>query len=271
MEGSQPLAVGEIVSAAFDLYKRQATHLWTIVAIIIVPVEAIVVVLERIILSSGITYARDGTIYTTDSGALLTLVVVVLGFIAAVVTVGALSKALLDAYTGHPTDWRHSVRFASDRLGALILLAILTGLLLAVGYVLFIIPGIYLTVCWLCAVPVLMFEGIGNWGALERSRELIKGHWWTTFGAVLVGLLCIIGLSIVLGIIFAGISNSGHVSVILVISGISRIISAIITYPIVAAVSAVTYVELRARKEHVAAGDLVGAGEPQPITGAPIS
>jgi hypothetical protein len=218
--GNPSLRVGEIISSAFDLYRRQATQLWTIVAII------------------------------------------VFGFLAAIVTVGALSKCLLDAYTGHPTDWRHSVRFAADRLGPLAWLAILSGVLLTIAYVLIVIPGIYLTVCWLVAVPVLMFEGLGGFGALRRSRELVRGHWWTIFGAVLVGIVSIIAVSIVLGLILGGIANSGHISVILVVSGLGRIVAAVVTYPIVAAISAVVYIELRRRNEGVAPESLVGAGEP---------
>jgi hypothetical protein len=259
---AEPLGVGGIVSAAFDLYRSQATKLWTIVAFIIVPVEAVVVILERIVLSGGISIARDGTIYTTDSTAVLLLAVIVFGFLAAIVTVGALSKCLLDAYTGHPSDWRHSLRFAGERIGSLAWLAVLSGVLLAIAYVLVVIPGIYLTVSWLVAVPVLMFEGIGGYAALRRSHELVKGRWWATFGALLVAIVCIVALSIVVGLILGGIASSNHISVILVVGGVSRIVSAIVTYPIVAAISAVIYVDLRRRKEHVSPEQLIGAGEP---------
>ena len=44
----------------------------------------------------------------------------------------------------------------------------------------------------------------------------------------------------------------------------TRVIGAILTYPIVAAVAAVIYVDLRGRKENVGAHDLTGAGEPPP-------
>ena len=86
-----------------------------------------------------------------------------------------MSKCLLDAYTGHPTDWRHSLQFAASRIGPLLWLAILAEVLLTIAFILLVIPGIYLLVCWTLALPVLMFEGIGGYGALRRSRELIGG------------------------------------------------------------------------------------------------
>jgi hypothetical protein len=260
--GPEPLSVSGVLAAAFDLYRSQATTLWTIVAIIVVPVQAVVVIVERIVLSSGTTFAVGGTIYTTDSTGLLTVIVVVGEFLATVVCIGALLKSLLDAYTSHPSGgWRHSLEFAWRRFGALVWLAILSGVLIAIGYILIVIPGIFLTVAWIAAVPVLMFEGTGGWPALRRSWELVKGRWWATFGALVGGIVCVVVLTLLVGLILDGIANSGHVSVILVIAGVGRIISAIITYPIVAALSAVIYIDLRGRKEHISAHDLIGAGE----------
>lgn len=256
------LQVGEIVSQAWNLYRGQAMNLWTIVAVIVIPVQALAVIIERLVLAGGHSFVFNGTIYTTDSTALVSLTVVVFSVLAGLVAVGAVSKCLLDAYTGHPTDWRHSLQFAASRIGPLLWLAIICEVLLTIAFILLVIPGIYLLVCWMLALPVLMFEGIGGYGALRRSRELISGYWWTAFGALLVGLIAIIVFYVVLGLILNAIANSSsHISVILVLGGISRIIAGIVTYPIFAAISAVIYIKLRASKEGVAAQDLVAAGE----------
>jgi hypothetical protein len=201
----------------------------------------------------------------------VSLVVVVLSVLAALVTVGAVSKCLLDAYSGHPTDWRHSLGFAANRLGPLLWLAILAEVLLAIAFILLVIPGIYLTVCWTLALPVLMFEGIGGYGALRRSRELISGHWWITFGALIVGIIAIVVFYVVLGVILNAIANSSsHISVILILGGISRIIAGIVTYPVLASISTVIYIKLRQSKEGVGASDLIGAGESQLASPTPF-
>jgi hypothetical protein len=270
--GGGQLQVGEIVSEAWNLYRAQAVNLWTLVAVIVIPVQALAVIIERLVLSGGRSFVFDGTIYTTDSTGLVSLVVVVFSVLAALVTVGAVSKCLLDAYTGHPTGWRHSVEFAASRLGPLLWLAIICEVLLTIAFILLVIPGIYLVVCWTLALPVLMFEGIGGYGALRRSRELIGGYWWTAFGALLVGIVAIVVFYVVIGLILNAIANSSsHISVILVLGGISRIIAGIVTYPILAAISTVIYIKLRASKENVAAGNLTGTGESQFPPVAPIS
>jgi hypothetical protein len=259
--GETPLGVGGILDRAFKLYREQATNLWTIAALIVVPAQVLVWVIVRASLGSG-SFASDGTVYTTSSTAVPELAIIVFGFLAAILSMGALSKCLLDAYTGQRTDWRHSLGYASERLGSLAWLAILTGVLLVVGYVLLIIPGIYLTVSWIVAVPVLMFEGIGGWGALKRSHDLVKGRWWATFGALLVGILLVIAVSVVVGLVLGAIASSNSINVVLTLSGVSRILSAIITYPVLAALSTVIYVDLRARKEGVQLHDVVHGGSP---------
>ncbi len=267
----RPLAVGEILSAAFDLYRKQAVTLWTIVAVVVIPAQALIVIIERVILSGGTSYAANGTIYTSDSTGLLFVVVIVISFLAVIVTMGALSKCMLDAYTGRPTSWRHSIQFAADRVGPLSWLALISGVLLAIAYVLLVIPGIFLTVSWIVAVPVLMFEGVSGFAALRRSYDLVQGRWFATFGALLLAIIGLVGISIVLGLILHGAASTNHISVILVVSGISRIIAAIVTYPIVAAISAVIYFDLRVRKEGASPHDLIGAGEPTFPPPTPVS
>ncbi len=251
MEGANAakrLGVGEILQGAFDVYRKQASNLWTIVALIVIPVQIAIFLIIKAALSGGTTFAANGTIYTSKSTAGPVLSVIILGFVSAIVCIGALSKNLLDSYTGHPTDWRHSLSYAWERFGSLLWLAVLTGVLVGIGFVLLVIPGVYLVVAWLVAVPALMFEGTGGFGALRRSRELVSGHWWMIFGALLAGLIIIIGISFAVSAIVGGIANSGSVNVILILGAISRIVSDIFTYPIVAAISAVAYVELRASK-----------------------
>jgi hypothetical protein len=268
--GAQPLTVGQTLSAAFDLYRQQATTLWTIVAVVVIPAQALIVIIERVILAGGTTQAINGTIYTTDSTGLLAIVVIVVTFLSVILTMGALSKCLLDSYTGHPSGWRHSVQFAADRVGPLAWLAIICGFFLVIGYILLIIPGIFLTVAWIVAVPAVMFEGSSAFGSLRRSYDLVKGRWWATFGALLLAIVCIVGISIVLGLLLGGIANSNSTSVILVLGGASRILAALVTYPLVAAVSAVIYIDLRVRKEHVSPHDLIGAGESSVPAGLPL-
>lgn len=68
----------------------------------------------------------------------------------------------------------------------LLLATILMTLLIFVGYVLLVLPGIYLSVAYLFALPLLVQERLGIVDALEASRKAITHRWFTVFGLLLV-------------------------------------------------------------------------------------
>lgn len=246
--GRGPVTVGSIINGSFDLYRRQARGAWAIVTLIVVPAQIIVWLLIRVSLSSN-AYARNGTIYTASSTALPTVAIALLGFLSAVLTIGALSRLLVEEYTGQPTTWQDSLGYASTHLVPLVALAIVSGILLTIGYILFVVPGIFLTVAWCAAFTILMYEGTGPMHALRRSWDLVKGHWWRTFGALLIGVVIVFGISFLVGLILGGAASSSSLDVVLVLSGISRAVAAILAYPLVAAIAVVLYVNLRSEKE----------------------
>lgn len=51
-------------------------------------------------------------------------------------------------------------------------------LLTMLGYVLLIIPGIYLSVAYLMSYSLMIDRNIGVWQALEASRKAITRHWF---------------------------------------------------------------------------------------------
>lgn len=66
-------------------------------------------------------------------------------------------------------------------LGSFLLISILSGLAVAGGALLFVLPGIWLTVAFAFATYVYLDEGKKGRQALARSAELVKGRWWETF------------------------------------------------------------------------------------------
>lgn len=258
--GLRPLGVGEVLDAGIKLYQRSFGALVRAVAIPVIPVE-----LLSILVSSsagddfGITESTDrfgNTTVDIDGGQLWlglsgTLVTLVLTLIAASLASGAACKLVAGTYLGEEPDWRGSLRFARSRLGALIGLSLLVGLLNAVGFLLLVVPGIYLYAAWIVVTPALLLEGKGVWPAMQRSRELVRGRWWPTAGVV---LLTTILTSVVIGVLTFGLqipfwsaddSSLGST----LASGAASIIASLLVMPFTAAVWIVLYVDLRVRKE----------------------
>lgn len=89
-------------------------------------------------------------------------------------------------------------------------IAFLTLLIVIGGTILFIIPGIYLSVVLTYGQMILIDKGIRGTSAISASRQLIRGRWWDTFFnlsiggfafAMLTWLIMGVGV-IIIGIIF---------------------------------------------------------------------
>jgi len=79
-------------------------------------------------------------------------------------------------------------------------ISLLTQVLIAIGLIALIIPGIYLAVGYLFAIQMGIFGGLDPWSAMEWSRKLITRNWWRFFGLLLV--LVVLNA---LGLLLAGI------------------------------------------------------------------
>jgi serine/threonine protein kinase len=71
----------------------------------------------------------------------------------------------------------------------LFLAGLLTSLLTVLGFFCFVLPGIYLLVAWMFAVPLLADKGLNFWPAMELSRRTINKHWFKLLGLLLTLLL----------------------------------------------------------------------------------
>ncbi len=73
-------------------------------------------------------------------------------------------------------------------------------ILTAIGFVLLVIPGIYLAVAYSFSVLMAIFGGFDFWTAMEESRKLITIKWWKFFLFTLVLIAINIGGAIFLGL-----------------------------------------------------------------------
>ncbi len=136
-------------------------------------------------------------------------------------------------------------------LGQLILVGIVAGIGIVVGFILIIVPGLILITIWSVAAPVVVLEHPGVFAALRRSRELVRGNGWQVFGVILV-LYILVG---VVSIIIEGAAESAGSGAGIVV----RVIVGVLTAPLSALAASVLYFELRGAP---AAGGAPGVGGP---------
>ena len=129
---------------------------------------------------------------------------------------------------------------------------IVLSITLGIGFVLFILPGVFLSVKWSVAFAAIVSERAGPFSAIGRSWELTRGHWWRTFGTLLVlGLLSLVlYLAIVAGLGSAIATNQdmSEVTYATLTVALTIVLFAIL-YPLIAAIISVMYYDLRVRNE----------------------
>lgn len=88
-----------------------------------------------------------------------------------------------------------------DKVWPLMLAYIVMVVLVLAGLVLLVIPGIYLSVAYFFALPLVADKGLSFWQALETSRKAVTKHWFRMFGlmwllVILNGLAAVLTLGI---------------------------------------------------------------------------
>ncbi|HEY5273778.1 MAG TPA: hypothetical protein VIJ34_11160 [Acidimicrobiales bacterium] len=247
----RPLGVGEKIDLAIKICRSRYMTLVRIVAVVVIPCQVLALIIRLSTVQT--TPALVGTQRTADwasvAGSLVSeILVVVAGQLAS----AACLKSVSGAYLGGDASWKESLQFAWKRLGSLVWIAVMIYFLATLALILLVLPGIYFWCSWLVAMPVLLLEGTRGGAALKRSRELVKGRWWSTFGtyllsAILVGIAAAVFSAIVLAV--SGTSGADVDSRLVVASAAGVISGIFLTTPFIAAIVAVIYFDLRVRKE----------------------
>src|SRR5918997_1823503 len=180
MDGNlRPLGIGEILDAGIKLFTRHWRPLVLSVVGLVLPVQIISALLTASIAPEQFDFTTSETGVSDDEEAEFLVgqgIVVLLSFISVLLATAVCFKAVADAYLGVEPDWRRSLRFAVRRLGGLVGVGFLSGIVVLLGFVALIVPGIWLAVALSLAVPALLLERIGPVQALKRSFRLVRGR-----------------------------------------------------------------------------------------------
>jgi hypothetical protein len=155
------------------------------------------------------------------------------------------------------------------------------GVLILVGFFVFFLPGVYLSVVLSLFFVVKLVEGGDFATTLSRCLSLIKGKWWSTFGLIftmllLVGLL-LRGAGIVLGLVGMGLASAGllgglshtllNPTVLVAAFSVLSTLGILLIYPLLLLTIAFQYFNLVERREGVGLRALIQQlGQPAPAS-----
>jgi hypothetical protein len=72
-----------------------------------------------------------------------------------------------------------------------ILAGIMVGVATSIGFMLLVIPGIYLAVAYQMTMPLIADRRLGSWDAMEISRKALTKKWFKIFGTAVVAVVLV--------------------------------------------------------------------------------
>jgi Membrane domain of glycerophosphoryl diester phosphodiesterase len=239
-----PRGIGEILSAAFQLYRRSWRTLMAVAAMVVVPLTLLQYLIGHWVRSHG-QQLHDQVVVSTSFWAVASasLLAALVGLLLYQVLTGAITRTIATEVTGQDLGLEQSYRFGFARLGPILVVSILVGLATLLGLIVFIIPGIYIGVRLAVSIQALVIEGRRGTEAMRRSWDLVGGHWWHAAFTLLVAALL---TGVVNAVITAPFSAGAWF-----LQAVAAAIATTVTLPFGALVGVLLYLDLRARKERL--------------------
>ncbi len=219
---NEKLDVGTVLQRVLDVYKSQFGLLIPAALILFIPVA----ILNGLIAKGG--------------GVLAAILAGVLGVVATYWYQGMVVEATEDILDGRRDHTIGSLfSSVSPVLLPLIGAGILAGLAIGIGFLLIIVPGLFLLTIWAVLAPAIVAEKRGVFEAFGRSRELVRGHGWQVFGVIVVLFL----LQLVVGGVVQAIFRSASDS--FAVYSIADLVVRVFIAPLSALAAAVMFFELK--------------------------
>ena len=148
--------------------------------------------------------------------------------------------AIGEIYLGRSASVGQSLRAGTSMLLPIIGTSLLNFICVALGFVLLVIPGVYLMLSFLLLWQVMVLERRYGFAAMGRSRELMRGSLLRGFGITLAGGIIVSVVGGAIGLVVGHVPLLGPIG-----EGVAR--AAGVAYT--SAVAVVLYFDIRCRKE----------------------
>ena len=233
------LNIGKVLRETFSTYSANFVSFMVLGATVNVAVIAVFVY----VLGMNRTYV----VITADDSGPYVIYSVLSALVNTYVAAGVTYESIRHLNKS-PVGFGAMLSAAASLVLPVCLVSILMGILVVLGLMALIVPGIILTMMFMVAVPVVVAEREGPSDALGRSRQLTKGYRWQIFG----GYLLCIGIDVIVVVLHEFVFGESGPLVYFV----GEVVSAAVETVLFACFSAALYVNLRLIKEGVGTAQL---------------
>jgi hypothetical protein len=246
----RPLGVAEILDGAVRLVRRNARAVLTVS----VPFAFVRAGLGAL-LQYGAIESKDAVTIIGGGGLLLAAGL-------GLMLTGLLAPLFSSDLLGAPVSARDSLGRVGRSAWPLLGLGLIVIIAEGAGLAACLVGGVWLWGIWAVAGPALVLERTGVGAALGRSRRLVEGTFWRTWGiralgwamTTLLSLIVVVPAEVIAGLIkhgnpldtTHGVSQAGLFVTIL---AIGSLLSAALLDPVSSAIDVLLYTDLRMRRE----------------------
>lgn len=185
--------LGEILSDTFAFFRNEFKPFFNTFFKIVGPFLAVMVVsLVLYLYFAGNTFNLLLLDSSMDVANFTTIALLGLVYILSIVAVYTMSQSTVLHYIKSYSNGKGNTNFETirkevyDTFWSFIGLGIMVGLSCLVGFMLCIIPGIYLYVPLSLAFCILVFNRMNASDAYSYSFNLVKDEWWMTFATIFI-------------------------------------------------------------------------------------
>jgi hypothetical protein len=231
------LDTGRVFERIFKIYGEQFTLLIPAALVLFIPVA----IINGLVLASGEGWAF--------------LISALVALVATFWYQGMVVEAVRDIVDGRRDQTVGSLfSSVSPVIGTLIGAGLLAGLIVVIGLILIIVPGLIALTLLALVAPAVVIDRAGVTAALRRSRELVRDNAWRVFGVIVVLFLLQAVATGIVNAIVGGASDDSFVGY-----AIADLVVRVLLAPLSAIAATVMYIELRRVKGEPLVEDTTGA------------
>jgi hypothetical protein len=233
----RPRDIGGLFGDAFNAYVRNLGPFLAIGAAVVVPVQVVVSGLGLGQLSGGYESKSTGA----ELGVLLAENYLLVGPLITAMVI----HALLAVADGRRPQTGAAITSGLEAFRPVFVAVIIGAAGVILGFIAFILPGIWLAVRWYFAPQAVVVDGRRGVGALERSAELVSGAWWRVFGVVIFATIAVGIPGTLIQLPFNALADSADSSAV-ALAG--QVVASALTTPFEALLLTLLYFDLLARR-----------------------
>lgn len=230
--------IGAVISSSFRVLFRNLFSFLIAGVILSIPLGAVLIL-------AGI--AED-----PNTNLVLTVAAVIVGVLTYLLIIAALTYGTYQDLSGRKAGFGEIVGRALASLPLAIGVALLLWIILTIGFVALLVPGIFLMCMFYVALPLVVVERPGVMDSMRRSAELTKGNRWKIFVLLIVAYVVSMLLEFLVGfVIGVGGAIVGGAGLGNIVAALATIIAQVFSLTWGSVLVAMAYFELRRVKEGV--------------------